>query len=262
MKIFATIVAAVLLVQSSFGDERRSLKGSSGSSKKEKKSSSSKHHSSSSKSSSKKSSSQLTVGDGVTFLTKSVNGLVITDSSTSCTLATGSGKTYKTKCLRLESTTVPNHAVGGWCQGGLFEKKLLSFPDAMTTSCECQRLFCDSTCTDLCLECTPEPQLRSYLIPLSPVLLDDEDEYMAAKADNNYGVALALNGVPLAKGDPYNELKAENNVAPFDTFGGHSTLQYTYHVRPPPHLFLSHFACPCFAFLAHLVFLPLLSGSL
>ena len=44
-------------------------------------------------------------------------------------------------------------------------------------------------------------------------------------------------GVPLAKSDPFSELTGENNIAPLDPNGGHSTLQMTYHYHAIPTIF-------------------------
>ena len=44
-------------------------------------------------------------------------------------------------------------------------------------------------------------------------------------------------GVPLAKSDPFSELNGQNNIAPLDPNGGHSTLQMTYHYHAIPTIF-------------------------
>ena len=53
----------------------------------------------------------------------------------------------------------------------------------------------------------------------------------------DFGDGLALNGVPLAKCDPFDKLLSENNIAPLDSYGGHSTLEMTYHYHAIPTIF-------------------------
>ena len=60
-------------------------------------------------------------------------------------------------------------------------------------SCLCQRFHCDTTCDDMCMECTPEAKSLKYLIPLEPYLLDAGDT-LGAHDDNNFGDGIALNG--------------------------------------------------------------------
>jgi hypothetical protein len=64
------------------------------------------------------------------------------------------------------------------------------------------------TCNDLCLSCEPEEKTRSYIIPLVPRERPDGDA-MKCDSDNNYGDGLALNGVALAKNDPFEELSGQ-----------------------------------------------------
>jgi hypothetical protein len=71
---------------------------------------------------------------------------------------------------------------------------------------------------------------------LDPYVLGDDDTYLATD-DNNFGDGVALNGVPLAKSDPFDKLTSQNNIAPLDPNGGHSTLQMTYHYHAIPTIF-------------------------
>jgi len=64
-----------------------------------------------------------------------------------------------------------------------------------------------------------------------------DGDAMKCDSDNNYGDGLALNGVALAKNDPFEELSGQNNIAPLDENGGHSTLQFTYHYHAIPTIF-------------------------
>ena len=147
---------------------------------------------SSSKNKKKSSSSQQTVGSGETFLTSSVSGLSIKDKSTSCRLETNEGY-IESKCLEVKTTAIANHVMGPWCSGGFWDKKNVNFPTSTIHSCLCQRFHCDTTCDDMCMECTPESKSLKYLIPLEPYLLDDGDT-IGAHDDNNFGDGLALNG--------------------------------------------------------------------
>ena len=172
-------------------DDQRSLRNHN----KKSSSSSSKSSSSSSKSSSKSkksSSSQVTVGSGESFLTSSVSGLSIKDKSTTCKIQTNDGY-ITSKCLEIKTTAIANHVMGPWCSGGFWDKKNVNFPTSSTHSCLCQRFHCDSTCDDMCMECTPESKSLNYLIPLEPYLLDDGDT-LGAHDDNNFGDGIALNG--------------------------------------------------------------------
>ena len=147
---------------------------------------------SSSKNKKKSSTSQQTVGSGETFLTSSVSGLSIKDKSTSCRLETNEGY-IESKCLEVKTTAIANHVMGPWCSGGFWDKKNVNFPTSTIHSCLCQRFHCDTTCDDMCMECTPESKSLKYLIPLEPYLLDDGDT-IGAHDDNNFGDGLALNG--------------------------------------------------------------------
>ena len=140
--------------------------------------------SSSSKKTKSSSSSQITVGSGESFLTSSVSGLKIKDKSTSCKLYTNEGY-ITSKCLEVKTTAIANHVMGPWCSGGFWDKKNVNFPSSSTHSCLCQRFHCDSTCDDMCMECTPETKSLTYLIPLEPSLLDDGDT-IGAHDDNNF----------------------------------------------------------------------------
>jgi YHYH protein len=182
------------------------------------------------------------VGSGETFLTSSVDGLVITDKSMSCTLESETGTTTG-KCMKVTTTTLANHVMGPWCSGGFWDKKNVQFPEKSSTisSCMCQRYDCDGTCDDMCMECTPIAHERTYIIPLTPVVESEDSSavLLGAHDDNNFGDGLALNGVPLAKADPYSELMDQNNIAPLDPNGGHSTLQLTYHYHAIPTIFFT-----------------------
>ena len=156
-----------------------------------------KHSSSSSSKSSSKSkksssSSQQTVGSGESFLTSSVSGLSIKDKSITCKLYTNEGY-ITSKCLEVKTTAIANHVMGPWCSGGFWDKKNVNFPTSSVHSCLCQRFHCDTTCDDMCMECTPETKSLKYLIPLEPYLLDDGDT-IGAHDDNNFGDGIALNG--------------------------------------------------------------------
>ena len=211
------------------------------------------------------SSAQWTVGSGETFLTN-VDGLFISEKTITCTLTSATG-TATGKCLKMTTTTLANHEMGPWCTGGFWDKKNVVFPQksALISSCMCQRYDCDGTCSDMCMECTPIAHERTYIIPLSPVVesadryapvvattsrstqlplftplpLDSSALLLGAHDDNNFGDGLALNGVPLAKADPYSELTDQNNIAPLDPNGGHSTLQLTYHYHAIPTIFFT-----------------------
>jgi len=250
--------------------ERTSLKGSSSS--RDKVVAAAASHSpkkTPSRGSKSKSSSQLTIGDGSSLETTDM--FYIKDESTECTVRYN-GKSKTTKCMKISTSTLPNHADGPYCQNGFWDHHMTQYPDSMSTSCLCQRYECDMTCNDLCLSCEPEEKTRSYIIPLVPRERPDGDA-MKCDSDNNYGDGLALNGVALAKNDPFEELSGQvgskrqqreggserresegvggrpsfvrsppplspgcyillqNNIAPLDENGGHSTLQFTYHVR-------------------------------
>ena len=58
----------------------------------------------------------ITVGKGTSFLTG--DNLKIKKKSTSCKLEGSNGKTKSGKCLKVQSTALPNHDVGPWCNGG------------------------------------------------------------------------------------------------------------------------------------------------
>ena len=133
----------------------------------------------------KQSSKQtVTVGKGTSFLTG--DNLKIKKTSTSCKLQGSNGKTKKGKCLKVVSTALPNHDVGPWCSGGKWDKKTVNFPDKKTGSCLCERFHCDTTCSDLCMECTPTAKSLIYLIPLTPILRDDDDTAVAADGTTNH----------------------------------------------------------------------------
>ena len=179
----------------------------------------------------------MTIGTGDTFLTKDVDRLSISSESTSCKLV-GSGGTISGKCLKVTSTTLPNHEAGPFCSGGFWDGMKVDFPSSSIVSCLCQRFHCDTTCNDVCLECAPSKQSRTYLIPLDPVVETVGDELVAMDGAD-FGDGLALNGVPLAKSDPFDELMGQNNIAPLDPYGGHSTLQLTYHYHAIPTAFFT-----------------------
>ena len=235
-----------------------------------------------------KSSKQQSLGDGSTL--ELTDAFYIVDETTECTVRYGD-KSKTTKCMKIRTSTIPNHADGPYCQNGFWDHQMTQFPDDMSTSCLCQRYDCDLTCSDLCLACEPEEKQRTYLIPLEPRSRpDDGNQVEKCDSDNNYGDGLALNGVALAKNDPFEELggqvrrtgcrrrlsgpylghyigpykaafprlahlypssplwcgrplltphpmnhHSQNNIAPLDENGGHSTLQFTYHVRPTLH---------------------------
>lgn len=181
------------------------------------------------------SSSQQTVETGKTFLTSSVDGLSIKEKSTTCMLVTEKGY-LKSKCIEVKTTSIANHVMGPWCSGGFWDKKNVNFPSSTIYKCTCQRFHCDTTCNDICMECEPEGQSNTYLIPLDPYVLDEDNTYLATD-DNNFGDGLALNGVPLTKSDPFDKLTGQNNIAPLDPNGGHSTLQMTYHYHSIPTIF-------------------------
>ena len=105
---------------------------------------------------------------------------------------------------------------------------------SIAVDCNCQRNSCTSTCSDICLECAVRPQTITYLIPTTPTAPSSASPLQAASGDNNFGDAMALNGIALAKSDPWSTLTSSNNIAPLDQYGGHSTLQYTYHCAPKP----------------------------
>ena len=152
---------------------------------------------------------KMTVGKGTSFLTG--DNLKIKKKSTSCKLEGSNGKTKSGKCLKIQSAAMPNHDVGPWCNGGHWDKKTVNFPEKKTGSCRCERFHCDTTCSDMCMECTPTAKSLIYLIPLTPVLRDEDDTAVAADGAD-FGDGLALNGVPLAKCDPFDKLLSENNI--------------------------------------------------
>jgi hypothetical protein len=62
-------------------------------------------------------------------------------------------------------------------------------------NCNCQRNACNSTCSDMCLECPLASPGTVYHIPLVPA---PAAATTPADGDNNHGDGIALNGVPLA----------------------------------------------------------------
>ena len=81
-----------------------------------------------------------------------------------------------------------------------------------------------------CLECAQKAGYNEYYIPISPKKATSTTKPLA---NFGYGSAVALNGVGLAGPDPASNLIAQNNPAPLDWCGGHSTLAYTYVSDPP-----------------------------
>lgn len=137
----------------------------------------------------------------------------VTTSQISCTLADGT----TTTCMRVASIAMANHAMGPYCDGGNWNNSVVNYA-AYATDCTNQNNYSSCSSSDpfclRCLECPPKSSPLSYLIPLIPKLTTATA--LVTGGDNNYGDAVAINGIPLTKADPIALLASQNNPAPLD----------------------------------------------
>lgn len=129
-----------------------------------------------------------------------------------------------TTCLTITSQSLPDHAVGPFCDGGIWLGEEIH-SEAHECTLEGK--------VEGCLECAVEAHQVTWTLPAKPV--PAQATHSLAEAMSRAGaVGVALNGVSIFLPDPEQKLISENNQAPVDPCGGHAGFQNDYHYHRVP----------------------------